>query len=129
MDLLTAVMHEMGHVLGFEHLPQGIMEATLQAGERLTLTDLRSLDKTTVRQEESGRTLQERKWSGIRTPDSSFLLFDEAKGEFFSPGLNGTLAGIQGLSFDPAQWDRAGGRTEDNGDDWIVKFSPKKMHG
>ena len=40
MDLLTAVMHEFGHVLGFDHQAQGVMEATLQTGERLLPTNL-----------------------------------------------------------------------------------------
>jgi hypothetical protein len=39
MDLLTAVMHELGHVLGFEDLdpeanPDDLMSATLDTGER-----------------------------------------------------------------------------------------------
>ena len=33
-DLLTAVMHEMGHVLGFEHVADGLMSATLPLGVR-----------------------------------------------------------------------------------------------
>jgi hypothetical protein len=35
-DLLTAVMHEMGHVLGFEHIADGLMSATLPLGARRT---------------------------------------------------------------------------------------------
>jgi hypothetical protein len=37
MDLLTAVMHEMGHLLGIDHAPDGshdVMEDTLGAGVR-----------------------------------------------------------------------------------------------
>jgi hypothetical protein len=36
MDLLTVVMHEMGHLLGFEDGGQGLMETVLQPGERLS---------------------------------------------------------------------------------------------
>jgi len=39
MDLLTAVMHEIGHALGYDDLPadsDDLMSATLDAGERLT---------------------------------------------------------------------------------------------
>jgi Ca2+-binding RTX toxin-like protein len=34
MDLLTAVMHEIGHVLGKEHEPTGLMAEQLQPGDR-----------------------------------------------------------------------------------------------
>src|SRR5262249_23419058 len=34
MDLLTVVMHEMGHLLGFEDGGQGLMETVLDAGVR-----------------------------------------------------------------------------------------------
>ena len=33
-DLLTAVMHEMGHVLGYDHVADGLMSATLPLGTR-----------------------------------------------------------------------------------------------
>ena len=36
MDLLSAVSHEMGHLLGFDHLEDTLMSPTLSAGERLT---------------------------------------------------------------------------------------------
>jgi hypothetical protein len=34
IDLLTVVMHEMGHVLGYEHEATGVMQDTLSAGVR-----------------------------------------------------------------------------------------------
>ena len=36
MDLLTVVMHELGHVLGFDHAAAGVMVETLAAGVRQT---------------------------------------------------------------------------------------------
>ena len=41
MDLFTAVMHEMGHVLGLDHAEAeaDVMNETLAAGERLPLSD------------------------------------------------------------------------------------------
>ena len=35
MDLLTVVMHEMGHLLGYSHEAEGLMQPTLAAGVRL----------------------------------------------------------------------------------------------
>ena len=34
MDLLTVLMHELGHVLGYEHEDEGVMEAALEIGTR-----------------------------------------------------------------------------------------------
>src|SRR5262249_10140362 len=53
MDLLTVLMHEMGHVLGFDHEPTGVMQETLDPGTRLSpsLLDLHSAglgDRTDV---------------------------------------------------------------------------------
>ncbi len=38
MDLLTVVMHELGHVLGFDHDEEGLMAETLAPGTRLLPT-------------------------------------------------------------------------------------------
>ncbi|HUE73928.1 MAG TPA: hypothetical protein VMP01_23815, partial [Pirellulaceae bacterium] len=42
MDLLTAVMHELGHVLGHDHDDGGVMAETLAAGVRSSPTELLS---------------------------------------------------------------------------------------
>jgi hypothetical protein len=34
MDLLTALEHEVGHLLGYEHYADGVMQETLAAGVR-----------------------------------------------------------------------------------------------
>src|SRR5262249_31002207 len=36
MDLLTALEHEVGHLLGYDHADGGLMDATLSAGVRKT---------------------------------------------------------------------------------------------
>ena len=38
MDLLSAVMHEMGHIIGFDHQDEGVLEDALLPGERLQIT-------------------------------------------------------------------------------------------
>lgn len=40
MDLLTVVMHELGHVLGQDHAPDGLMAETLTTGTRLSPVEL-----------------------------------------------------------------------------------------
>jgi hypothetical protein len=35
MDLLSVLMHEVGHVAGVEHAAAGVMKTTLRAGDRL----------------------------------------------------------------------------------------------
>src|SRR5262249_44590790 len=39
MDLLSVLMHEMGHLLGHEHKEGGVMSETLAPGQRLTVQD------------------------------------------------------------------------------------------
>ena len=40
IDLLSAISHEIGHILGFEHDASGLMERSLGQGERRLVTDI-----------------------------------------------------------------------------------------
>ena len=117
MDLLTVVMHEMGHVLGLEHLPQGIMEPALQAGERLLPATLSSPDNGAAKNQEVASSAK-----GNLT-----LVFDEMRGDFFR--ALGSQAGNHDMEFYPSEGDGTGAKAGDNGNDWIVDFRPKKLHG
>jgi hypothetical protein len=45
MDLLTVLMHELGHILGFDHEEEGVMAETLATGTRRSPTaDLQTGD-------------------------------------------------------------------------------------
>jgi hypothetical protein len=46
MDLLTALMHEVGHLLGQDHDDDGLMAETLTAGTRLTVSQGASADSS-----------------------------------------------------------------------------------
>ena len=125
MDLLTAVTHELGHVLGWEHQSQGIMEPTLQAGERLIPTSLSALDNGPLRREDSAPVRKDH--SPVTARPGWFMVFDEAKGELAWPGAN-LSDGYRDLKFYLAQGDGAV-NSGDNGDDWIVDCRPRKRHG
>jgi hypothetical protein len=59
-DLLTAVMHEMGHLLGYDHEDEGVMPETLPLGTRRGWNDGSLLDGATDASailEESGPTV------------------------------------------------------------------------
>lgn len=47
-DLLTAVMHELGHVLGYGHERDGVMDDTLPIGTRRLLTDEAFADESLI---------------------------------------------------------------------------------
>lgn len=45
IDLLSVLMHELGHVAGFEHTAEGLMNATILPGERLIDWDSDALEE------------------------------------------------------------------------------------
>ena len=125
MDLLTAVMHELGHELGFEHQAQGVMEATLQTGERLILTDVSIPDNGPAPCQASRPVRNDT--PPLPAPPRRFMVFDEAKGELVRPGLGLPRPDHRDLKFYPSEWDGREDRESD--DDWIVDYRPRKLHG
>ncbi|MCA9245844.1 MAG: hypothetical protein KDA42_01985, partial [Planctomycetales bacterium] len=48
IDLLSAVMHEMGHALGHDHEESGVMQSTLRPGERRVLREIEEFEDADV---------------------------------------------------------------------------------
>lgn len=104
MDLLTAVTHELDHLLGFDHQDQGVMAPTLAPGVRHTTPAIgRSEAKKQV-----------------------VLLFDEANGKLTPPVQDRLRTYLHSLKFDPALWQKPAASQDDREDEWIVDLGPKK---
>jgi hypothetical protein len=119
MDLLTVVMHELGHVLGLNHLdkdgqPYMVMDATLDAGERIVPIDVSALPKI-------GKNNGNGNGNGNGAKETLTLVFDESSGKFVDTG-NHRHARIddQALKFDLSEWEYAGFGASDDDSDWIV---------
>ena len=96
MDLLSAVMHELGHVAGYEHTDQGIMDSELSAGERLAF----DIDSGTD------------------------LVFDEASGELAAAKpTDGSWHNDPLIKIDPSKWHKVGHKWDPEGDDeWMIEL-------
>ncbi len=46
IDLLSVLLHELGHVAGLEHADEGVMSSTIRPGERLVDGEIDSFDET-----------------------------------------------------------------------------------
>ena len=96
MDLLTVVMHEIGHVLGFAHdttLAGALMEDTLEAGTRLnpatgtvTPEDTVTAAAASDAQSDSGASIA----SGSE-PAGSVLIYEAGVAFFWSTALPGSV--------------------------------------
>ncbi len=121
MDLLSAVLGDVGHVPGFEPLPSGGLEATLPAGEGHLPTALSSQNH-----DKAGQATVSLSATRHSSQERVVMVFDEAKGEFSRPGIKSLFPELR---FDPAQWDAADAQKKDNNDDWIVQLPVRKLHG
>jgi len=70
MDLLTAVMHEMGHVMGYDHTEQGLMADTLESGTRTTDVS-ENTDTAMIFDENSGELVSLESYHGLKSADNS----------------------------------------------------------
>ena len=71
MDLLSAVMHEMGHIIGLDHDDQGVMDYTLESGTRTT-----SNDTAMVFDEQSGELISIENYQGLKSADDAASRID-----------------------------------------------------
>jgi hypothetical protein len=118
MDLLTAIMHEFGHVLGLAHLSGTVMSPVLDPGERLTpgLQQAKVQDSHPVAPPSPAPQVHKSQ-SGNK---QLALVFDEWHGEFVQPG---NQSPDQTLSFGLVD---AGTPQTNTQGDWIIDL--KKLH-
>jgi len=57
------------------------------------------------------------------------MLFDEKRGVFYQPNPSSSVAGNHNWQIESPQWDGTGADSGNNGDDWIIDLTPKKLHG
>ena len=113
MDLLTAVMHEFGHVLGVTHTTSDgallpLMSGTLDAGERI-LPDINN-----------GNGHNGRNGNGAaRAMQFETMIFDDHSGGLVGQTREGRKEAR--LRFDPAAWTVPGAPVIDRKDEWIVE--------
>jgi hypothetical protein len=108
MDLLTVLMHEIGHILNYDHSDgNGLMDTTLDVSERIV---------PVFEERDNG--------NGNGAKGKQTLVFDESRGEFVDPVAHGAVARTDDhtLTFDPSEWSEVAVNTDDE-DDWIVDLS------
>jgi hypothetical protein len=134
MDLLTAMAHEMGHLLGFDHADSGLMAPALAPGQRFAPPapgapdQADSLSRGCFYGEELAGcpACQPAPASAApAAPSRQVMLFDDAQGRFMRPGLQGKLATPPSLNFNLTPWDEAGA-SSGHGDDWVLAVRPYK---
>jgi len=126
MDLLSAVEHELGHIIGLDHAEGTIMSPTLSAGERLTYSSGQDLLRSSILRPEADLLAPSLHGSGwdvggsVLHGESGWSVDIAALSAMYGRGNDGGLSTYDGtgLYADPGRlWNSGPGQF---GKDWEV---------
>jgi Ca2+-binding RTX toxin-like protein len=103
MDLLTTVMHELGHVLNLDNseMQHTLMGESLNVGERILPAQITN---------QKGAT-----------KNKQVLVYNDTKGILVDPAIALLNKKIGNLKFGPSHWEKTEVNTWDNVSDWLVE--------